>query len=123
MRPWSESSKFGASDAGADLPPPRGLRSGIDHHLRGRSVVEILPLARQTYTSIKAAVKELCAMPTLGRPFIDEALGRRDIRSWLVGNYRVFYTYDEEFLTVRRVIHTRQDIDDFALIDWEEDED
>ena len=70
--------------------------------------------ARQTYTSIKAAVKELCAMPTLGR---------RDIRSWLVGNYRVFYTYDEEFLTVRRVIHTRQDIDDFALIDWEEDED
>ena len=35
----------------------------------------------------------------------------------------VFYTYDEEFLTVRRVIHTRQDIDDFALIDWEEDED
>ena len=79
--------------------------------------------AWQTYTSIKAAVKELCAMPTLGRPFIDEALGRRDIRSWLVGNYRVFYTYDEEFLTVRRVIHTRQDIDDFALIDWEEDED
>ena len=79
--------------------------------------------ARQTYTSIKAAVKELCAMPTLGRPFIDEALGRRDIRSWLVGNYRVFYTYDEEFLTVRRVIHTRQDIDDFALIDLEEDED
>ena len=60
-------------------------------------------------------------MPTLGRPFIDESLSRRDIRSWLVGNYRVFYTYDEEFLTVRRVIHTRQDIDDFALIDWEED--
>ena len=77
--------------------------------------------ARQTYTSIKAAVKELCAMPTLGRPFIDESLSRRDIRSWLVGNYRVFYTYDEDFLTVRRVIHTRQDIDDFALIDWEED--
>ena len=41
----------------------------------------------------------------------------------LSANYRVFYTYDEEFLTVRRVIHTRQDIDDFALIDWEEDED
>lgn len=122
MRPWSESSKFGASDAGADLPPPRGLDLESIIIYVGE-VCRNPAAARQTYTSIKAAVKELCAMPTLGRPFIDEALGRRDIRSWLVGNYRVFYTYDEEFLTVRRVIHTRQDIDDFALIDWEEDED
>lgn len=79
--------------------------------------------ARQTYTSIGAAVKDLCAMPTLGRPFADEALNRRNFRSWLVGNYRVFYTYNEEFLTVWRVIHTRRDIDDFAFIDWEDDED
>lgn len=76
--------------------------------------------ARQTYDTIRAAVGELYAMPTLGRPFVDEALGHRDFRTWLVGNYRVFYTYDEDLLTVWRVIHTRRDIDDFALIDWEE---
>lgn len=76
--------------------------------------------ARQTYNDIKAAVRELCSMPTLGRPFMDEALARKSFRTWLVGNYRVFYTYNEELLTVWRVIHTRQEIDDFALIDWEE---
>lgn len=79
--------------------------------------------ARQTYESIRAAVKELCDMPTLGRPFIDESLGRRSFRTWLVGSYRVFYTYDDNALTVWRVIHTRRDIDDFALIDWDEDDD
>ena len=77
--------------------------------------------ARQTYESIKAAVADLCGMPTLGRPFVDETLGRRPFRSWLIGNYRVFYTFDDEAVTVWRVIHTRRDIDDFALIDWEED--
>ncbi|MEC4184017.1 type II toxin-antitoxin system RelE/ParE family toxin [Adlercreutzia sp. R21] len=79
--------------------------------------------ARQIYTSIKTEVQELCAMPTLGRPFIDDSLSRRNFRSWLVGNYRVFYTYDEDFLTVWRVIHSRQDIDDFAFIDGEHSED
>lgn len=78
--------------------------------------------ARQIYASIKKEVEELTAMPTLGRPFLDDALGRQDFRSWLAGSYRVFYTFDDEALTVWRVIHTRQDIDDFALIDWGEEE-
>lgn len=78
--------------------------------------------ARHIYESIMAAVRDLCAMPTMGRPFVGESLSRRSFRSWLVGNYRVLYTYDDETLTVWRVIHARQDIDDFALIDWPEED-
>ena len=37
----------------------------------------------------KVAVKELCAMPTLGRPFIDEALGRLDARVGLPRSGRI----------------------------------
>lgn len=75
--------------------------------------------ARQTYTSIKEAVKELCAMPTLGRPFIDEALGRRDIRSWLVGNYRVILHLRRGILHGSPRHHTRQDIDRLRPYRWE----
>lgn len=44
--------------------------------------------------------RELCAMPMLGHPFIDESLNRRIVRSWLVGNYWVFCTYNEDVFTV-----------------------
>lgn len=39
-------------------------------------------------------------MPMLGHPFIDESLNRRIVRSWLVGNYWVFCTYNEDVFTV-----------------------
>lgn len=79
--------------------------------------------ARTTYNAIKEAVDRLAVMPTIGRPFIDETLTRRAYRSWLVGNYRVFYSFDETTLTVWRVIHNRQDIDDYAFVEWREEED
>ncbi|WP_165247742.1 type II toxin-antitoxin system RelE/ParE family toxin [Adlercreutzia sp. ZJ141] len=74
--------------------------------------------ARATYESIVDAMEKLATMPTLGRPFADKTLTRTSFRSWLVGNYRVFYEFNDEELTVWRVIHTHQDIDDMALIDW-----
>lgn len=79
--------------------------------------------ARSTYTALVEAVKRLAEMPTLGRPFIDETLTKRDYRSWLVGSYRIFYSFDESSLTVWRVIHNRQEIDDYAFIEWREDDD
>lgn len=78
--------------------------------------------ARSIYESIKGAVQDLAAVPTLGRPFMDETLVRRAYRSWLVGSYRVFYSFDDHTLTVWRVIHNRQDIDDFAFIEWKWEE-
>lgn len=75
--------------------------------------------ARKTCTAIIDAVDRLCVMPTLGRPFFDDALEREGYRWHLVGHYRIFYTYSTEVLTVWRILHTRQDLDGYALIDWE----
>lgn len=78
-------------------------------------------LARSTYSSIVGAVQTLAQMPTMGRPFIDETITSRAYRSWLVGSYRVFYSFDAESLTVWRVIHNRQEIDDYAFVEWREE--
>lgn len=71
--------------------------------------------AKQLYESITEALDNLRAMPTLGRVFQDDNLECGPYRSWLVGNYRIFYTYDEKRLTVWRIIHTRQDITDATI--------
>lgn len=76
--------------------------------------------ARNAYAAIVEAVDQLCATPTLGRPFVDDRLEREGYRSYLAGQYRIFYTHGDEVLTVWRIIHTRQDLDDYALIDWSE---
>lgn len=75
--------------------------------------------AKQLYKNIVDGVAMLCDMPTIGRPFFDDALERKNYRTHLIGQHRIFYTFDEDTLTVWRVIHTRQDIDDYALIEWE----
>lgn len=74
--------------------------------------------ARRVYGEIKASIQEMAKMPTLGHPFVDDALSQK-YRTWLVGNYRIFFTYNDERLTVWRVLHTRQDIDDYALVGLE----
>ena len=59
-------------------------------------------------------------MPTLGRSFLDDSLEGEAYRWHLVGQYRIFYTHSAETLTVWRILHTRQDLDGYALIDWGE---
>lgn len=76
--------------------------------------------AKRLYKAITSAVANLCAMPEMGRTFFSDALDRKHYRSYLVENYRIFYTYDAEILTVWRVVHTRQDLDDYALIEWDD---
>ena len=39
------------------------------------------------------------------------------MRTYRVGAYRMFYSHDDTTLTVWRVIHMSQDLDDFALVD------
>ena len=75
--------------------------------------------AQRIYQSVQEAIALLGDMPTLGKPFSDDSLDRKNYRSYLAGSYRVFYTFGEESLTVWRVVHTRQDIDDYAFVDWE----
>lgn len=74
--------------------------------------------AKRLFHDVVEEVNALCDMPHIGRPFFDEALERKNYRTHLVGQHRIFYSFDKETLTVWRIVHTRQDIDDYALIDW-----
>lgn len=73
--------------------------------------------ARAWYENLQATVAQLCEMPDLGRPFTDDLLAVTDRRSYLVGNYRLFYSYSDETLIVWRVVHTTQDMDVYALVE------
>ena len=73
--------------------------------------------AHAWYDSLKEVVSLLCDMPDLGCPFEDDRLVFKDRRSHLVGSYRLFYSYSSDTLTVWRVVHTTQDMDDYALVD------
>ena len=73
--------------------------------------------AHAWYDELTAAVNLLCDMPDLGRPFEDERLVVKGRRTYLVRSYRVFYSYSNEKLIIWRVIHTSQNIDEFALVD------
>ncbi len=100
-----------------------GPRAAIDIESIIIYVGEVLrapEAAESLYRKIRQTVQDLCATPEIGRPYYDETLDRKQYRSFLVEQYRIFYTYDEKTLTVWRVIHTRQDIDDYALIEWNE---
>ena len=71
--------------------------------------------ARRLYDKMMEALDRLCEMPQLGGVFQDERLEGHGYRSFLVGDYRVFYTSDATTLVVWRVVHVRQDIDIYQL--------
>lgn len=73
--------------------------------------------AREVYAKVVEAIDLLCELPDLGRPFDDEMLHVKSVRTYRVGAYRMFYSHDDTTLTVWRVIHMSQDLDDFALVD------
>lgn len=73
--------------------------------------------AKNVYTQIMDAVDLLCEMPDLGKQFGDSALEVRGYRTYLAGNYRIFYAHDEETLIIWRIVHVRQDIDDYGLVE------
>lgn len=80
-------------------------------------VLERPDAAHAWYESLGQAVDLLREMPDLGRPFDDARLVIKGRRAFLVGDHRIFYSLDDKELTVWRVLHVRQDIDDFAIID------
>lgn len=75
--------------------------------------------AESWYADFKQAIERLCAFPELGRVFEDDRLDTPTRRTYLVGSYRLFYSQHEEKLVVWRVLHTAQDIDDYAVLDCE----
>ncbi len=73
--------------------------------------------ALHTIQEIDQAIDRARAFPESGRLFQAEGLEHRDYRSVLAGSHRVFYRHDGQTLTVCRIVHQRQDIDTYALVD------
>lgn len=73
--------------------------------------------AHKIISEIDKALEQACDLPEIGKPFLHNALERYGYRQLIVGSYTVFYTHDENELTVRRVLHQHRSIDDYALMD------
>ena len=73
--------------------------------------------ARELVNRFYNAFDQLAEIPDMGRIVNDEEL-ERDYRRMLVGNYWVYYTFDDSTLTIWRVFHTRQDIDNYSIVDF-----
>lgn len=69
---------------------------------------------------IDAAINHVRAFPDAGGRFAMEELRRREYRTAMASPYIVYYRFDDTTLTVYRVLHQRQDIDTYALIDLPE---
>ena len=73
-------------------------------------------VARQTVADIQQALERLCEFPDLGKPHSDNSLEGQGYKTYIVGNYRIVYTYNVSELVVWRIFHVRQDIDEFAFV-------
>lgn len=71
--------------------------------------------ALEAIAGIDKALETACAFPESGSRFGDDKL-EGEYRSVLAGNYRIFYQYDDASLTVYRILHQRQDIDDYSFV-------
>lgn len=71
--------------------------------------------ARDSRNGIIDGIKRAAELPEMGRLHSERRLEIEPIRSLLIKNYRVFYTYDNDELVVLRIFHTMQDIDEFSL--------
>ncbi len=67
--------------------------------------------------SIDAALETVRRFPDSGGRYCDESL-EHEYRTTLAGSYRIFYRYDDCAVTVYRILHQRQNIDTYALIDF-----
>ena len=73
--------------------------------------------AQGVVDALYAAFERAADLPELGTLFASDDLDR-EYRRTLVKNYWVYYTFDDAELTVWRVFHTRQDIANYALVDF-----
>lgn len=73
--------------------------------------------ARNAVDELYNAFERLAELPTIGMAFSSEDLDCA-YRRFLVKNRWVYYTYDDQSLTVWRIFHTRQDLPTQTLIDY-----
>ena len=74
--------------------------------------------ALKTIKELDDTLENARTFPEMGRRFQDDTLQNKDYRMLLCGSYRIFYRFDENQLTVYRILHQHRDIDTFTLIDF-----
>lgn len=71
--------------------------------------------AESTLEALYGAFERLADLPESGMLFASDDLDR-EYRRTLVKNYWVYYTYDDDALTLWRIFHVRQDIDTCTVV-------
>lgn len=73
--------------------------------------------ALDTIQRIDSAIERVRALPDSSGRFYMEELGAKEYRTVRANPYTVYYRFDSETLIVYRVLHQRQNIDNYALVD------
>lgn len=73
--------------------------------------------AFSTIRRIDAAIEHVRSLPDAGGRFIAKGLNHREYRTVLANPYTVYYRLDDTTLTVCRILHQRQSIDTYSLVD------
>lgn len=73
--------------------------------------------ALKTIESIDAAIEHVRALPDTGGRFRMDSLHASEYRTMLANPHTIYYRFDDTTLTIYRILHQRQDIDTFALVD------
>ena len=66
---------------------------------------------------IDAAIERVRALPDTGGRFRMEGLDAKEYRTVHTSPYTVYYRFDEATLSVCRVLHQRQDMNTYALVE------
>ena len=67
---------------------------------------------------IDAAIDRVREFPDSGGHVRFDTLDHFEYRTALAGKYTVYYRYDSEKLVVYRILHQRQDIDRYTLVEF-----
>lgn len=68
-------------------------------------------------TTIFEGIDFVAEFPQAGKA-IESNVVLPGYRKWLQDNFWIYYSVDEEIVTVWRVAHSKQDIDEYSLIDY-----
>lgn len=71
--------------------------------------------ARATADAIFSAIERVAMFPESGKPVFDDALEQGGYRKVLAKRHWIYFTYSAETLTVWRVVHETQDVDEFGF--------
>lgn len=93
-------------------------------HLDRESIAIYLAVERNVPSAALAAMKSIDAaierarlFPEMGGHFRSRSLDHTEYRTVLANPYTVYYRFDSRQLTVYRILHQRQDISDYTLMD------